>query len=48
MNNHETKKNEDGRGRPPVFSSWRGLYAAVLLNLAFQILVFYLFTRAFR
>jgi hypothetical protein len=41
------EKGEDERGRPPLFSSWRGLYAAVLLNLAFQILLFYIFTKVF-
>jgi hypothetical protein len=40
------KKGEtDG---PPVGGSWRTLYAAVLLNLAALVLLFYLFTRAFR
>lgn len=32
---------------PPVGGSWRVLYAAVLLNLAVLVLLFYLFTRAF-
>ena len=34
-------------GPPPVGGSWRVLYAAVLLNLAVLVLLFYLFTRAF-
>ena len=41
---------EDSRGAegpPPFGGSWRALYAAVLLNLALLVLVFYLFTRAF-
>jgi hypothetical protein len=42
------ERTENGEGRPPLLSSWRRLYAAVLLNLAFQILLFYLFTRAFK
>jgi hypothetical protein len=33
---------------PPVGGSWRNLYAAVLLNLAALVVLFYLFTRAFR
>lgn len=34
-------------GPPPVGGSWRVLYAAVLLNLAVLVALFYLFTRAF-
>ncbi|HEX6626054.1 MAG TPA: hypothetical protein VF064_20215 [Pyrinomonadaceae bacterium] len=33
---------------PPFGRSWAVLYAAVLLNLALLVLLFYLFTRAFR
>ena len=33
---------------PPVGGSWRNLYAVVLLNLAALVVLFYLFTRAFR
>ncbi len=32
---------------PPLFSSWRGLYLAVLLNLALLIGAFWLFTKHF-
>ncbi|HZI17622.1 MAG TPA: hypothetical protein VEY09_03415 [Pyrinomonadaceae bacterium] len=32
---------------PPFGGSWRRLYAAVLLNLALMIVLFYLFMRAF-
>jgi hypothetical protein len=32
---------------PPVGGSWRTLYAAILINLAVLILLFYLFTRTF-
>jgi len=42
------KKNDNGRERPPLFSSWGWWYALVLLNLALQILLFYLLTRAIR
>ena len=39
----------DAREEPPPFGgSWAVLYAAVLLNLALMILIFYVFTRAFR
>lgn len=33
---------------PPFGRSWAMLYAAVLLNLALLVVLFYLFTRAFR
>lgn len=33
---------------PPFGGSWAVLYAAVLLNLALLVVLFYLFTRAFR
>ena len=42
---------EESRARdesPPFGGSWAALYAAVLLNLAALVLLFYLFTRAFR
>jgi len=38
---------EDGDERPPVFSTWRAVYAFVLGFLALLILAFYLFGRAF-
>jgi len=41
-----THKHED---EPPPFGrSWRALYAYVLLWLAAQVVLFYLFTEAFR
>jgi hypothetical protein len=33
---------------PPFGGSWAKLYAAVLLNLALLVVLFYLFTRTFR
>jgi hypothetical protein len=33
---------------PPKKKKWNRWYAAVLANLALQILLFYLFTQAFR
>ena len=33
---------------PPFGGSWRALYAVVLLWLAAQVVLFYLFTEAFR
>ena len=35
-------------GRPPFFSTWRRLYTAVGIYLVGLIILFYLFTRAFR
>lgn len=32
---------------PPILRSWRNLYAAVLLALAVEVVLFYVFTRAF-
>jgi len=42
------KKNENNSDRPPFFSSWGRMYAFVLLNLAFLVLLFSLLTRAFQ
>jgi len=42
------EKTENGGERPPLVSSWKRLYALVLLNLAIQIFLFYLFTKAFQ
>ena len=33
---------------PPIGKTWPRLYAAVLLFLALQVIVFYVFTRAFQ
>jgi hypothetical protein len=33
---------------PPIAKTWPRLYAAVLLFLALQVIVFYAFTRAFQ
>ena len=46
-NRHDETTHET-EGPPPVGGSWRVLYAAVLINLAVLVLLFYLFTRAFR
>ena len=32
---------------PPILGSWRRLYAAVLGALAFEVFLFWLFTRSF-
>ncbi len=45
----ETHQKETRREEPPpVGGSWPALYAVVLLNLAALVVLFYLFTRAFR
>jgi hypothetical protein len=33
---------------PPVGGTWKTLYAVVLLNLTVLVVLFYIFTRAFR
>ena len=33
--------------KPPILGTWRRLYAAVLINLAVLVALFYAFTRAF-
>ena len=32
---------------PPILKTWKRLYAAVLINLAVLIALFYVFTKAF-
>jgi hypothetical protein len=44
----ETRKHPHAEEPPPVGGSWRTLYAVVLLNLGVLVLLFHLFTRAFR
>ena len=44
----ETTTRHATEGPPPVGGRWRNLSAAVLLNLAALVVLFYLFTRAFR
>jgi hypothetical protein len=46
MREPERHAHEDER--PPFGGSWRVLYAIVLLWLAAQVVIFYLFTEAFR
>jgi len=33
--------------KPPIFNSWKSLYIAVLANLAFLIIVFYIITKVY-
>jgi len=37
----------DEQPPPPILRTWRNLYTAVLLALAAEIAIFYLFTRSF-
>jgi len=47
MENQHTENPNDDQEKPPILSSWKQLYSVVLLNLAFLIIIFYLFTEAF-
>ena len=44
----ETHTNIPAEEPPPFGGSWKTLYTVVLLNLAVLVVLFYLFTRAFR
>lgn len=48
MKDSERKEPQHDEMPPPVGGSWMNLYAAVLLNLAALVVLFYLFTRTFR
>ncbi|HZM14385.1 MAG TPA: hypothetical protein VFE28_00155 [Candidatus Krumholzibacteria bacterium] len=43
----EKERTSAGEEPPPIGRSWNRLYAAVLVNLALLILLFYAFTKAF-
>jgi hypothetical protein len=47
MQTEPKDKNTEDQEKPPLFSSWKRLYALVLLNLVVLIVLFYLFTKAF-
>jgi hypothetical protein len=44
----ETRKHSPAEEPPPFGGSWAKLYTVVLLNLAVLVVLFYVFTRAFR
>lgn len=49
MTSEPTQNRKKGEtDEPPVGGSWRALYSVVLAFLAVLVLLFYLFTRAFR
>ncbi len=41
-------ENIDSASPPPILGSWRNLYLLVIGNLALVVIVFYLFTLAYR
>ena len=47
MQTDANDRERTDEGKPPLVSSWRRLYALVLVNLAVLIAVFYAFTKAF-
>lgn len=47
MEKERIEKKEIDEEKPPILSSWKRLYAVVLLNLALLIVLFYLFSKAF-
>ena len=47
MKTEEHQSDMDDEGKPPLVSSWRNLYALVLVNLVVLIVLFYAFMKAF-
>lgn len=43
----EVRSESHSDDKPPILGSWRNLYTAVLLALAVEVVLFYIFTRAF-
>jgi len=43
----ETDINHSDESPPPIFKSWRRLYAVVFFNLVFLVILFYFFTKVF-
>ncbi|MBI4546804.1 MAG: hypothetical protein HY707_02405 [Ignavibacteriae bacterium] len=39
---------DDAESDPPIFKTWKRLYAAVLFNLALLVVLFYFFGKAFQ
>jgi hypothetical protein len=44
----DTEEPDVEEGSPPLFATWGRLYAAVIAFLAFCIILFYLFTKAYQ
>jgi hypothetical protein len=47
VNKNIISKENSEDSPPPFLSKWRNIYAAVFLNLAVLVLLFYLFTKVF-
>jgi hypothetical protein len=47
VKNHHDPHDPPPNDPPPILGRWRNLYALVLLNLALDIFLLWLFTRAF-
>ena len=47
-NDDAVRPSHSAEEPPPFGGAWKKLYAAVLVNLAALVALFYLFTRAFR
>jgi hypothetical protein len=47
MENERIENKDVQEEKPPILSSWRKLYAVVLLNLVLLIVLFYIFTKSF-
>ncbi len=48
MPDETLKHSQTEEPPPPVGGSWKTLYTVVLINLAVLVVLFHLFTRAFR
>ena len=44
----DSQEHDIEEGSPPVFATWSRLYATVIGFLAFLIILFYLFTKAYQ
>lgn len=47
MTNYQQESTEKREGPPPAFKSWKNLYLIVLGSLVFQVIIYYIFTKAF-
>ena len=47
MNAIPRNSNDDVDNQPPILKTWNRLYTIVILNLAFLIVLFYIFSKVF-
>jgi hypothetical protein len=47
INREMITEHQHEQEKPPIFNSWKSLYIAVLANLAFLIIVFYIITKVY-